>query len=410
MLARTTAAQLEQRRRAVVHSVETGESTLASVCDKYGISRRTFYRWKREVGIGRATLAERLQCVEDVQSGRVSVRHACRERGISVRTYYRWSSQKGHMHHLLVGAATLQPPQTVSNHLNVPEQPRDDASERDDIMPERAPFHPDVIKNGRQLPSAKPTTPIPSIFSIASLPNASRESTQPSQAPNRFPPDDQLAQPLLNAQDAQMINANERAQLPFHTPVSSDLASELSAPSLPSAAQQSPPLAHDPHQSSKQALPAKPTEASAPHPAASTPLQAAGHPTGRASSTPVSSANGGAEATPPTSSTGIVLPPRARRNLRRPQAYRDSPSSSELSVDDAAVAEDPPDKHRIIVCYNDTQASLVWYAGATAGDIKAAIARRFCLPPGTFFTLRDDVDHEVTVSEGLPSGIYDLLV
>lgn len=424
MPARLTAVQLDHRRRAVVHAVATGESTLAAVCHKYRISPRTFYRWKCEDGSRRACtpLAQRLQCVQDVQSGRKSIRHACRERGISIRTYYRWLSQKDRIHTLLSGLATPQLPQSLSNDTNVPEQPCDDPSEPDDVVPERLPMLPNLIMNERQLPSAKPTTPNLSMLSIALLPNASREDTQPSQPPshahpvNILPPDQQHTQPPLNPQDAQMINDNEQILPRFHTTVSSDLASEHPAPPLPSAAQQSLPLAHqsltlaqDRHQPSERALPAKRTEPSVLFRATAAPLQAVGHPKRRVSSAPVSSTNEGADPTPPTASTGMVLPPRARRCLRRPQIYRDSLSPSEHSVADPA-AQDPPDKHRIVVRYYNTEASLVWYAGATAGDIKAAIARRFRLPASTFFTLRDDVGHEVAVSEGLPSGTYDLLL
>lgn len=108
---------------------------------------------------------------------------------------------------------------------------------------------------------------------------------------------------------------------------------------------------------------------------------------------------------PPTTSATLSIVPSQPGNMPSLAAVGDA--DREVPVDGT---EDPSDKHRIVVLSGSARVSLVWYDGARAEDIRQALARRFHLSPGGFFTLRDIRGHEVNVSQGLPSGTYDLLL
>ncbi|KAI0563827.1 Trp repressor/replication initiator [Gracilaria domingensis] len=67
-------------------------------------------------------------------------------------------------------------------------------------------------------------------------------------------------------------------------------------------------------------------------------------------------------------------------------------------------------KHKIEIVLGQKRVSLAWYHGATSADIKEAIVRRFSLVPGTQWALVDKFSDEIIVSEGMPSGRYQLTV
>lgn len=67
-------------------------------------------------------------------------------------------------------------------------------------------------------------------------------------------------------------------------------------------------------------------------------------------------------------------------------------------------------KHRIEIMMGRRKVTIAWYGGAAASDIKAAIARRFALLPGTQWALMDNAYDEIIISDGVPSGRYTLTV
>lgn len=68
------------------------------------------------------------------------------------------------------------------------------------------------------------------------------------------------------------------------------------------------------------------------------------------------------------------------------------------------------DKHRIEIMMGRRKVAIAWYEDAGAADIKAAIARRFALLPGTQWALMDKNLDEIVISAGVPSGRYTLTV
>eukprot|EP00178_Gracilaria_changii_P008708 TRINITY_DN2616_c0_g1_i1.p3 TRINITY_DN2616_c0_g1~~TRINITY_DN2616_c0_g1_i1.p3 ORF type:complete len:531 (+),score=158.43 TRINITY_DN2616_c0_g1_i1:942-2534(+) len=65
-------------------------------------------------------------------------------------------------------------------------------------------------------------------------------------------------------------------------------------------------------------------------------------------------------------------------------------------------------KHKIEVVLGQKKVQLAWYHGATSADIKEAIAQRFSLMPGAQWALLDKCCDEIIVSDGMPSGRYQL--
>lgn len=68
------------------------------------------------------------------------------------------------------------------------------------------------------------------------------------------------------------------------------------------------------------------------------------------------------------------------------------------------------EKHRIEIMMGRRKVAIAWYEDAGASDIKAAIARRFALLPGTQWALMDKNLDEIVISAGMPSGRYTLTV
>ena len=85
-------------------------------------------------------------------------------------------------------------------------------------------------------------------------------------------------------------------------------------------------------------------------------------------------------------------------------------SKRDITGQDPVADPRGPRKHRIEIMMGRRKVTIAWYDGASAADIKAAIARRFALLPGTQWALMDRAYDEIVISDGVPSGRYTLTV
>jgi hypothetical protein len=82
---------------------------------------------------------------------------------------------------------------------------------------------------------------------------------------------------------------------------------------------------------------------------------------------------------------------------------------------DATAAEQhgtpvAPQKTRVALQCGDVSAVLGWHYGASAGDIRDTITRRFSIDEGVNWAFVDGDGDELVVSHAIPSGSYKILV
>lgn len=330
------------------------------------------------------TDSHRAEVVAAVANGRLTVAAACEQEGISDRTYYRWQRATAVRRMCTPLAQRLECVRDVeSGRLSIRT-----ACEQRGISTRT--YYRWLAQKDRiiQLTAAKPDEELNDTHLPDSQPGPSGDQ-DPMKTESHLPPEkrrhaqpDQPAAPATQTSDPSSGNALDR-------PTQSLQQAEQQRPQSHQEQNRAQPPADVVINSAtkSETAPGASNESSdhkSPVPSGAAPQ----HPTDGRPSTP------------------------NRRYRRRVPPQGASPPAYDQSADQPISTEeiDPPHKHRIVVIHGADRKPIVWYDGALTADIKNIVMRHFKLPAGTFFTLRDHTGLEVTVSPGLPSGMYELLL
>lgn len=399
---------------------------------------RSKQRPGRPPNINENSLMRRLECIMAVETGRMAMLDACQHYDISARTFYRWLRTKDRLIQL-TGF-------TEDDFKNGP-PPIDKAALSDQIhrMPPStsAPSHPNPPRLSNQPAVANPQTP--DFRAHNALPRSAPVSAQPMALKRRMPRVPQYTTHVYDDKgimQSQLYHRNTTkmpAQVPAHDDISGKLnssrmaahsAKRMSWPNqtVPDIAFRDPPMyplpdaddapiAHASEGVKRRKI--SRIDSDMLDDAVEDVLDAQPHPTqltakDQTRSTVQPNGNTAQEHSQPHQAAEDANPTRVlpfQDPIPAAAAIHDSHPRSDLWQGQAF----PPfvecsQKHKIEITMGRKKVNLAWYHGASSGDIKAAIVRRFALLPGTQWALVDKFSDEIIISEGIPSGRYQLAV